>query len=482
MWRLGAAMTRAAIATAVLLSVAFPAIAPAAPNGGSQSGARLDSTFGLAGRAFIPLHFKGPLPWWNPKMTASMPDGGLVVSNRHVLKRLTPSGRRDYSFGSLGVLMPMQSANESFEIDGLAVDSQGRIVVAGTATLPPEERAEREFGTGPLGGFGTRPLDVVVDRYLPDGSLDSSFGTHGVVETDLGLAPPRDQNGQPSLKGFRVQATGVAVDSQDRIVLTGGASVGVDNSCSLKSIADTLTYAGFIARFTEQGALDPSFGGDGVVGGESREENALSAESTATPVPGPGGQLSYMSGGGPCPGNQPRPGVAVVSEAGDPQATLGGGQGASGYPDGDTFAPNGSVLTFGSLLRRTGPLHGWVKRWRPGGGLDPSFGTGGSASLVLRGGPRTSLSAIATDAAGRILVGGSIEADTSRLFFERLTRKGKPDAAIGPRGRMTLEFRSLKVGPPTLLIDPQGRVLIVSKYRGRKKGVEGLVAARFTAE
>jgi hypothetical protein len=38
-------------------------------------------------------------------------------------------------------------------------------------------------------------------RFPPHGALDLSFGRDGVVETDLGLLPPRDADLSPSAQG-----------------------------------------------------------------------------------------------------------------------------------------------------------------------------------------------------------------------------------------------------------------------------------------
>jgi uncharacterized delta-60 repeat protein len=231
---------------AVLMAVGPPATAIAAGRGDdSQRGVWLDPAFGVGGRAFVPLEFEGP-GLENPKMAASTSDGGLVLSNGHLLERLTPAGQVDAFFGQGGTVVPAQPAGGSFEVGGIAVDSQGRIVVAGTSTLPTKIR------------FGKR-LAVRAERYLPDGSLDDSFGANGIVETDFGFPVPRDQNGQPILEQPWVQATGVAVDSRDRVVLTGGASSGKADGCEHDWFG-TLTYAGFVARLTATGSLDSSFG------------------------------------------------------------------------------------------------------------------------------------------------------------------------------------------------------------------------------
>jgi uncharacterized delta-60 repeat protein len=473
-----------AAVSVTLLAIVSAAVAPAASRSAAPPAVRLDPSFGSGGRALVPLGFEGPARW-RAKMAASMPDGGLVLSNGHVLDRLAPEGRLDPSFGTLGTVVPAQPQGGSFEVTGIAVDTKGRIVVAGTSTLPPEAKPP------PVAGFQSGPLAARVERYLADGSLDSSFGTNGIVESDFGLQPPRDQNGQPFLERPWVQATGVAVDPQNRIVVTGGAGAGLVFGCEHDWFFNTLTYAGLVARFTEAGTLDPGFGGgDGLVGGVKREENALAVEATADPVLGPGGQVTFRPGAGICPPPY-RPGVAELDEAGSPQQGFGSGSRVAGEFLGVAPEPDGSLLVLEPRRTFGKPMRGVVRRLQPNGTPDPSFGRGGSTSLVVRGGRGTAFSGIAVDPAGRILVAGSIATEPMRgrrlrhrpprqnwLLLERLTADGAPDPTVGPAGRATVRFKSLTVGPPTLLLDRQGRVLLVGRYRGRKRGVEGLAVAR----
>jgi uncharacterized delta-60 repeat protein len=474
---------------AVLLALGSPLSAWAAGSDG-PSAVGLDSTFGDGGRVLVPLSFEGPAKW-NAKMAASTPDGGLVLSNGHVLERLTTGGQPDASFGQGGTVVPVQPSQGSFEVDGIAVDSKGRIVAAGTTTLP------KESVPSSAGFFANGPLAVRVERYLPDGSLDGSFGANGVVETDFGFPRPRDQNGQPFLERPWVQATGVAVDSQNRVVLTGGAAAGLTFGCAHDWFWNTLTYAGFVARLTEAGAPDPGFGGgDGVAGGLKAEENALAAELAAAPTVGPGGEVAFRPGSAPCPRNPERAGIAQLDGAGSPRLDFGSEGVAPGYFTAVAAEPDGSIVALEQRGRRNGePLRANVKRLQPDGAPDPSFGQGGSTSLVVRGGWRTALSAIAVDPTGRVLVAGSIATEPSRgkrhrkrperhqnsLLLERLTPSGRPDGAFGPKGRTTVRFKSLTVGPPTLLLDQQGRTLLVGRYRGREQGAEGLAVARFVS-
>ena len=97
---------------------------------------------------------------------------------------------------------------------------------------PPSPRAHAREGDS--------NQDFVLVRLNPDGSLDSSFGTGGVVRTPIDLIP-----------GGYEHAMAIALGSNGSILLAGGAQ------------ADQANDFAFV-RYTSSGALDPSFSNDGI--------------------------------------------------------------------------------------------------------------------------------------------------------------------------------------------------------------------------
>ncbi len=147
---------------------------------------------------------------------ALQPDGKIVAAGYTVkadhttdlaLVRYEADGSLDGSFGSGGLLL--SDFGEYDLLYDVAVQADGKIVAAGVAAL-----------------------DGSLIRYLPDGSLDASFGSGGRV------APP--------VGGF---VTSVLIDS------TGAFVLGVDN---------VAPPAG-LARLRADGSLDASFGVGGLV-------------------------------------------------------------------------------------------------------------------------------------------------------------------------------------------------------------------------
>src|SRR5262249_16431350 len=139
------------------------------------------------------------------------------------VERFLPSGDPDPTFGAFGVVVTDFAAMDDIP-NGVVIDSQGRIVVVGSAQI-----------NGPHGPI----TDFAVVRYATDGSLDASSGSGGKALTDFGF--------QSNV------AERVAIDGQNRIVVAGEA------------VADpSMTNSLAVARYTPSGTLDATFGSGGM--------------------------------------------------------------------------------------------------------------------------------------------------------------------------------------------------------------------------
>lgn len=109
------------------------------------------------------------------------------------------------------------------EARAVATLPNGNIVVAGRAQTNPSE-----------GGW-----DFALACYNPDGTLNTSFGTNGVVTTDF--------------DGFEDRASAIAIQSDGKILVAG------------RSLEDGLRWDFAIARYNPNGSLDTTFGDGGKV-------------------------------------------------------------------------------------------------------------------------------------------------------------------------------------------------------------------------
>lgn len=190
----------------------------------------LDPSFNGDGK--VTYHFRGDQE--GAIGVAVQPDGAIVTAGDTddgdcpfscdydwALARHHGDGSLDLSsFGFLGKVVDGLGGSDDFARD-VAIDDDGRIVAAGSTN-----------------DAGDR--DIVVVRYLPDGSRDSSFGSGGEVRTSF------DSGGEAN-EG----ASAIAIQADGKIVVAGGTDVAGHSDFAL-------------ARYRSTGTLDASFADDGL--------------------------------------------------------------------------------------------------------------------------------------------------------------------------------------------------------------------------
>jgi uncharacterized delta-60 repeat protein len=421
-----------------------------------------------------------PLHGWT--VAAATHDGGLILSSNDSLKRLTPAGQLDGSFGEGGTVTPPAVAGGSFKIAGVAVDSQGRLLVAGTSKYPQPSQSPPAFEllSEPAVTTGR------VLRYLSSGTLDPSFGDRGIVETDFGLPPPMSEGKQIEPKPL-VELTGVAVDGAGRIVLSGGAAAGLRGGCAHDWFWNVLTYAAFVARLGDSGAPDTSFGSSGLFGGHDPAENPLRAEIATNPVVAGGDSVAFLRGWGHCPRAAGFPGEVQLTPGGGPVAPAEPHLN-SGMLSAAAGAPDGSVV-FLEQPERGKSFLPRVLRVKSDGALNSSFGRAGRAALKPPGDEESYLESIAVDKRNGVLVAGiKVTPGNNRssgrtkarpsFLLMRLRQQGGIDTAFGSRGAVRIGFPSL-TGGAALLLDPHGRAVVSGPFLRRGKAKRGLAIARY---
>jgi uncharacterized delta-60 repeat protein len=395
-------MKKLLLLATVAATLSLPGLAAVADGAG-----RVDRGFGENGRLMLPAR-NGAVA-----ATALLPDRRTIVATRQQMLALLPSGSVDRGFGENGVVSFARPPGvETVSLAALLVDSQGRLLAVGDCSLPSEE--------GSFYGYRQR---VLVERYTPAGQLDRSFGEDGVVVTDLGL-PPAEQD-----RHLSVMSASAALDREGRIVLTGRRHAGYR---SYKGFPFA-RYEAFVGRLTAEGEADGSF-----------------ADGGALRLPG----LEHVG----APAIDEQGGVYLVA-SGDPGPLLTHLQ-ADGSPD-PAFGENGRrplpkrthsapILDGSGRLLLYGYLSGWrerrlpngilIKRLRPDGSLDRSFGQGGAVGFRLE---RLYTAQLGVDERDRLLVAASLKrrwkqgrhpALPPALALARLRPGGGLDAGFGHRG------------------------------------------------
>jgi uncharacterized delta-60 repeat protein len=362
---------------------------PAAAHGAAGD---LDRTF--AGDGVFTLAPEMPV-----EAVAVAPGGGVLSVNDDMeVVKVDAAGAPDTAFGAgTGrVAVDFDGSEGGEDAKAIAVDAQGRILVAGevydgatgrdrvaVARLLADGTPDPAFGrdgrkrfefpgtgltemTGVAAGPGGTVVlaghtwdaagdwDISVARLTSDGTLDDAFAADGLVRVAAGV---------------RDLAASVAVDSLGRVIVGGSSTagdVGGDQQAT-------------VLRLTAAGSLDPGFDGDGIV------RRAL-----------------------PLPGGPAERGVEDVAVDGEDRVVAAGSQRES------TIAPIGFIL-----------------RLTTAGALDPAFDDDG-VRAVGDGIDDAELAGVAVGGDGTIVAAGTVRGpEDDEALAVRLTGGGAPDATFG---------------------------------------------------
>ena len=460
------------------LLAAAPGLAAPKKAGGKKAPAsdagKLDRTFSGDGKlvTIFPRHdadgeyanYRLPFEFASGRIAIAHAGGGkIVAANGAAIVRYLRNGKGDPHFGGNGAVPVGAIEGSRFQLADVAIDSQGRVLLAGTT------RPRTRLGQEGLEVPGPIPSVATIRRYLANGQPDPSFGNEGIVNTTLGMAPPTF--GGQAYEKATVGVVGVAVDGADRPIVTGSAVTEVGR-CTVSQDRYEASTA-IVARLAVNGALDPSFDGDGV--------KAVAGLSwLGTPLLTGGAVLSGGAKVEPCPKGGPDNASVLVSltEAGGANAAFHGGVWKRPFTRVADIAtaPKGKLV----LLVRTIELvrGNWVEssgeaiRLRANGSYDKGFGHGGIVDdLPLP--KRSTIEAIASDRGGRVLLAGTVfpkagkNAPRAKFLLMRMTEDGRLDRGFGRRGRATTGFgRRTNVQATDVLVAPGNRIVVGGKFSG----------------
>jgi uncharacterized delta-60 repeat protein len=266
--------------------------------------------------------------------------------------RMTTSGALDPTFGTGGITTVKIGSGAGVDSGaGIALQPDGKIVIAGT-------------------GHGNGSPNFAAVRLNTDGSLDSTFGSDGVVTVPIGGA---------------AIANAVVVQPDGRIVLGGTAYTTDTNSNHFAA-----------TRLNANGSLDSTFGTNGV--------------TVLAPTGGAWGMVRQTDGRIVLAGQRTYNGTEAYMAA----RLLATGKLDTAYGQGGIVTvPIGSkAIATAIALQRDGKTvisgeattdRGVVAtvRLTSGGSLDASYGSGGISQFTGAG-----VNTMTIDSAGRVLVAG----------------------------------------------------------------------------
>lgn len=375
------------------------------------------------------------------------------------------AGDLDLSFDTDGKVITDISGGTD-QVSGIAVQPDGKIVAAGVSFA-----------------------DFVVARYNPDGSLDTGFGTNGVVTYDF--------------DGFPDRARAIALQQDGKIVVVGESNVNsAQNFGLVRYNADGTLDAGFgtggsvftdfagnndyayavaiqpdgkiivagdvgigglfyfgLARYNSNGSLDGTFG----TGGKTFNLPNGSANSLAIQSNGKIVAAGTVSTGG----SDPDFAVARYNSDGSLDTTFNGTgevttnfSGTSDSLAGLALQSNGKIIVAGSALIN-GTTDFALIRYNSDGSLDTAFGTNGKVStdFALQADSATS---VEVQADGKIVAAGlaTISTDPGDSAIARYNPDGTLDAGFGANGKVTIDFASSYDTASDIAIQADGKIVI----------------------
>ncbi len=366
----------------------------------------LDTSYGTGGKSVIPI------------VMASFQDATIDTTGNVFV-----TGKKDQSYETKYVVIKVGATgalDTSFGTEGIA-----------TSYLPSEGTAR---GIAAYDGKiitvarqgGDSPRDFFVERFNANGTEDTTFGSgNGYVSTDLGASE---------------YAYEMAVQSDGKIVLVGGRE-GDDDEIA-------------IIRYNTDGTLDTSFGGgDGsIVEGSSGTWSSYSAyyynPVVALQSDGKIVIAANADGDGTLLARYTNSGVLDSSFGTDGKVAIDGSLPISNSYDIKIDA-NGNIFVLGRGSDFT------VAKLTTAGVLDDSFGTNGIARIAIDGYARGS--SLVLTSGGKILVTGEYEepVDGDGVFMVvRLNADGTQDATFGGAKSYELGSAPIALGSGAQITDP----------------------------
>jgi len=339
--------------------------------------------------------------------------------------------------GNFGLVryLPSGTLDTSFGTNGLATTTR---TATGLAIEPDGDYLAAVAGTT---ASGVSAFEVT--RFTPAGQLDPTFGTAGVVTT----AFPNASDG--------AIADAVLVEPNGDILVGGQANVpGTSRN-------EPVVTDGALAMYNSNGTLDTSFGSGGLVQSTSSIGNITNLGIDAS------GDIFAL------------PAHAEFSPAGQLDSSVTAETITASSPGGDNaFLPDGQSVsaTSVSVAKHNTDVQATM------------FNANGAAAAAFDNPPFTftgaelagfqSPGAVAVQPNGQIVIAGSSFEDTSVFGLARLDTNGSLDSTFGTNGVLTTSFQG-DDGATAVLIQPNGDIVAIGFSEDNTTGVTDIALARY---
>ncbi len=327
----------------------------------------------------------------------------LIVLLASVSNFAAAPGSLDPTFGVGGKVA--RDFTDPVYIQGVTVQTDGKIVITGLAT-----------------NGSTR--DFLVMRLNANGEYDPTFGTNGIVYTDI--------------SGRYDDPYAVVVQNDGKIVVAGTSSTG--------GWGDIV-----FVRYLPNGSLDPTFDSDGILLLNSFP--GFVGDGITTLAIQPDGKI--LGGGrvetdfllvrinldGTLDGNFGNGGIVVTN--------------SSGFADNlrdVAILPDGKILAAGGSGRCV------VARYNSNGSLDAAYGAGGL--FIMNAGFLTECKGIATQVDGKAVISGYASNARNNSLVARLNANGSLDTTFAGTGMIVSNLsQSSWDNSCDIAVQPDGKIL-----------------------
>ncbi|MBV2167621.1 MAG: hypothetical protein KUL82_02830 [Bdellovibrio sp.] len=359
-------------------------------------------------------------------------DGKILIAGskynggeNFLVARFLSNGTLDTGFnGGLGYSLAAYGDNVSNRAHGIAVQSDGKILIIG-------------------GSYLTDRIRPVVMRFNANGTMDTGFGVSGFREVDFGA-----DDSAP---------TKVLVKSDGKIIVTGYSSFWATNTVA------------FVLQLTSDGALDTASFGAGL--------GYLVIDE------GPGHNYGFSSftfddtervvaiGGYSSDSSVIR--VEKLTEAGVIDSSFGSPGYRSATASGSTdvlkallIQSDEKIVTIGSTFGLSGEENNFaLMRAEASGALDTTFGTQGKTQHDISAGSKDEAhSAILTDGDKVLVAGYSNALSRHNLALTRYLTDGSPDLTYCGTGTCLIQTQSFRE-KHKIVPAQSGQIFAVSWYR-----------------
>lgn len=273
---------------------------------------------------------------------------------------------------------------------------------------------------------------------LADGEIDATFGTDGVALANPGVAV--------------TSAAGLVRRDNGKLVVLGNVDGG--------DVA--------VARFTAAGALDATFGGDGIVvldlgGTEDAAGVALDAQgrvvvaTTRTQGSTVEFALARLRTDGELDTN--------FSDTG--RRVLDFGSSAESRAAGVAVQPDGKIVVAGTRTNASGSVFA-IARLEPDGDFDTTFAGNGKrvVDFGVDNGNDVTASGVAIQDDGKVLVAGTLQgAAGSQFALARIDAAGEPDPSLDGNGKVVTDFGPDAMGA-AVAVGATGRIVVAGTRQG----------------